>query len=359
MNNPSHGVPASPASVGARGVDASHVRSPGARRPPPAILVALLATGMAAALGGCSTATLTAGASLAKAGQTASAQMEQNATISSDSLAGFKRAVAFNDGYNGAIGNEDSAAVLTHMTSVQRKLKQYGKLLESLSASYSALGDLSSYDASGSFNTSIQSLATDTEKFSGAIGSPVQVPADVTQGLKVAGGAAIGALQARQVKAASAKIEVVLNEIIALLDSQATRDQLVPAQDQTIGQIDQAAVTLFANGVYAYDPLLDQFGAPMGMKSTPASEGIVDKNPKIQAGLRNVAVQMANDNAASVAASYDASLAALKALVPLHESLAHDAPLNLAQLITVTGQLQSIAASLQASSGASAKASGK
>lgn len=307
------------------------------------VLVATLSLG----LGGCATATLTSGTNLAKAGEAAAQQMQQNATISADSMTALRRAVAFNTGYNKGAGADDAKAFLDNMTSIQGRLSQYSKLLASLSASYSALGDLSAYDASGTFNSSMQTLVGDSTKFAAAVGSPITVPANVTQGLSTVGSLAIGAIQAQRVKDGSAKIEHVLKQIIGALDQPATRDKLVPVPGKISDQVDQAAIVLLKEGVYSYGPILDQLGAPMGLKSTSGSDAAIAKDDNARAGLLAVAGEMAAEQSAQLAASYDKSLAALKALVPMHDSLEKGAPVDLSQIASVTGQLQTIAASLQ------------
>ncbi|MFZ0053176.1 MAG: hypothetical protein WAK96_15480, partial [Desulfobaccales bacterium] len=72
-------------------------------------------------------------------------------------------------------------------------------------------------------------------------------------------------------------------------------------------------------------------------------------------GLRNVAIELANEQSDQMKASYDKSVAALKALVPLHESLENGAPLNLDTVLSITSQLQTIATSLQPAKAAKGK----
>lgn len=302
-------------------------------------------------LTGCSTLTLTDGANLAKAGQAAASQMQKNAILSADAVLGVRKAVAFNDGFNGQIGNPSSAKFLKNLSDIQARQAQYGKLLQSLASAYSALGDLATYDAVGNFNTSLNALASDTKKFAGTVGAQINIPSEATSVIRVAGGQAIASAQVSEVKKGSRKIEVILKQVIAVLDAPDTREKLIPAQDHVVGQIDQAAVILFSAGIYSYSPLLNELGKPLGMKSTSTSDKDVSKNKKVQAGLRNVAIELAREQIASQVASYDKSLAVLKALVPLHDRLQNGAPLNLAMLTDFTNQLQSIADALQPSKG--------
>lgn len=323
------------------------------RRSPAAIALRVAPLG-GLLLAGCASATLGQGITLSKAGQTAAQQIEQNAVLSADSITALRRAVAFNDGYAGAIGNPASAGFLQHMRSIQGKQRAYAQLLGSLANAYAALGDLAAYDSAGSFNTAISALAGDASKFGNAVGAKIEIPSQVVQGVSTVGGLALSELRARRVKTASGKIETILKTVIAVLDDPHTRTLLIPAEEQTTGVIDQATDSLLLSGVYGgYAAIADQLGAPLGLKTNDKAEAEIASDaepmPKVRAGLRNVIVELGAERTEQVGASYDASLKALRALLPLHEKLAKGAPLDLSGAADVTAQLQSIAASLQPS----------
>ncbi len=302
-------------------------------------------------LGGCASATLTAGANLAKVGQTTATQMEQNATISSTEMLTLRKAVAFNDGFNGQIGNSASKTFLTNVDAIQSKISQYAKMLDSLASTYSALGDLASYDAVGSFNTSFATFDQDANKFLQSVRPTSQIPQGTASAVQVGGGIAIGFIQAHEIKDASRIIRTELQIIIPIMDDPNTKKLLLLNRQETIGQIDIATETLFACGVYSYGPLLDDLGAALNLKSNSQSDDTVAKNAKLKSGLQNVAIELANEQSDQIEASYDKSVAALKALVPLHESLEKGAPLNLDTVLAITTQLRTIATSLQAPKG--------
>lgn len=320
-------------------------RHPVRRAPVPVILAVALI------LGGCSAATVSGGASLAKAGQTASLQMEQNATISADTMLRLRKAVAFNAGFNNASGDPNVRTFLSNVDAIRVALSSYGRMLESLSASYGALGDLASYDASGNFNSAFASLVKDSNQFLKTAGSSTQIPQAAASAVETGGGIAIGLVQARDVKQASRNIKALLLTVIPVLEDPKTRQNMILVNQQISGQISQAARVLFATGVYSYSPLLDDLGAPLNLKSIPSADTAVAGNARLKAGLLNVVTEEANAQAEQMAASYDKSLAALRALVPLHDSLENGAPLNLDTVIAITSQLQALAASLQAAKG--------
>jgi len=296
---------------------------------------------------GCTTQTLTSGTNLARVGQAAAIQMEQNATLSANSIFALKKAVTFNDAYNKSINNPDSQAYLAHMTAIQSHLAQYGRWLDSLSSSYSALGELAAYNAVGSFDSSIDTLATNTANFASAIGKPITIPSEATGAVKVAGGMVLSAIQAHEVKDASRKIEILLTMIIAALDDPGTKKQMIVIQGDVAKRIDQAATVLFVNGICSYAPLLDDLGSPLGLKSVANVDEVVAKKENVLAGLRGVALELANEQVTSQEAAFDKGLEALKALVPLHESLQHGAPLELNTIISIINQMQQTAAMFQ------------
>jgi len=277
--------------------------------------------------------------------------MEENATLSSDAMLNLRKAVAFNDGFNGQIGNSSSQTFLQNVGEIQDNLSQYAKMLESLSGAYSALGDLAAYDAVGNFNTSFSNLAKDSNQFLQGIHSSVQVGAVTSSAVKAGGGIVIGFVQANEVKDASRHIKVLLQTVIPVFEDPGTRTLLILNKEEVTGQIDQAAQTLFVSGVYSYGPLLDDLGGPMNFRSNPKSDSVVIKNPKLKQGLGNVAIEAAGEQSSQLAASYDKSVAALKALVPLHESLENGAPLNVGTITVIVNQLQKIATSLQPAKG--------
>lgn len=312
---------------------------------------ALVAVFCALALGACSSLTLTDAATLSRAGQAASLQMEQNASISAETLTALKRAVAFNDGFNNAVGNPDSQKFVADEAIIQTNLARYAKALTSLSSAYAALGDLAGYDASGSFNTAMDKLAADTQSFIAGIDPAIKVPAVVPVAARSFGGIVISSMQADAIVDASAQIEQQLKTLIDVLKEPDTRKLLVLNSAMVQGQLTQAAAEGFASGAYSYAPLLDSLGAPLNLKSTAKADELVPKNEKLLAGLRNVVITEAGGPADALGASYDKSLAALEALVPLHESLQNGAPLNLATLTAIVGKLQSIATALQPGKG--------
>lgn len=303
----------------------------------------------AAALIGCASTstTLSSVDNLAKAGQSAAIQLQQNATISGDTLNQLRVAVAFDDGYNNAIGNSASKTYLDALADVQSGMQQYAKMLESLANTYAALGDLASYNASNSFNTAMGNLGKDAQTLLTTVKSDTQIPSSVTSALGTVGGAVVGAVQQRRALEASAKTEALLKEVIPVLSNPSTRAKLVPIVSNVQDHIRSAAADAYKAGVYSYAPILNEVGAPLGLTATANSDAKVQGNAALKRAVDNVEDEIVNEQYLAIGTSYDTSVKALQALIPLHEALQANAPINVQSLEALLNQLSSLATLIQ------------
>ncbi len=307
--------------------------------------------GLAAiALGACSgSATLGEGTSLAQAGQAAATQMQQNITLSQATVTSFKRALAFNDGYYGA--PDASKAKMAAIAGLQKALVPYGKMLGSLASAYQAMGSLASYDATGGFNSSIDSLSKDAASLGQALNKPFSIPADVSGGVKAVGGFILTGVQAGDVKDASRKIEAILEKVTDALGASRLRSDLVATQQLVQDDLSLAAANLLSQGALSYSPVLDSLGAPLGLKSGTGSDAVVKGNANVKNGLKSVAGEMIQEQYDAVAKSYDTCLAALNALKDQHKKLEAGEPVNIDTIIGALAQLQGLASSLTPAKG--------
>jgi hypothetical protein len=302
--------------------------------------------GLGALLTGCASQTLSSGSSLATAGQAAASQMSGSVTLSSNSLQQVRTALAFEDGYNGQFGA--SQGLQSQIAIYQRNLRVYSKMLTSLQSAYAALGSLSGYNAAGNFGTAINSLGGDINAFAKITGSKTApLSSSAINAVGAIGGQALAFHQAQRVKAGSAKIAVQLSQIIAILSEPHVRNQVVPAQELIQGDINQAATTLFNAHLYSYTPLVDQLGAPLGLKTLPNADATVDKDPRVSAGLRNVEQAQSAAQVAAIGQLYDTNLGALRALLPLHKQLEDGRPLNTAAIAAIISQIETIASEIK------------
>ncbi len=297
-----------------------------------------------ASASGCATvpsASLGSAATLAKAGEAAATQMEQNVTISAQSLTLFRQAAAFNDGFNSAPGA--SSALIQNVQAIQKKLTQYGTLLQSLSSAYSAMYDLAEYGGSASLDSAMSSLGTDAQQFGKQIGKPITVSASVTKGLQEGGNVLVGSIQTEEAVKASAMIESVLKQVIAALSDPNVRNAMLPIQPELKGLIDQAAFTIYAQGAYSYRPILDALGAPLGLESVPNADAVVRGSGRLRAGLSAVVSNTVNSQIASAQQGYDQGLAALQALLKQHESLQAGQPVSVHNVLDLVSRLKTLA----------------
>lgn len=311
-------------------------------------LLSLLAMASFALTSACSNAPILSNAmKLARAGQAAASQMQQNASVTADRYVLLKDAVAFDAAFSGDPDNPSTNNFLQQETQIQSKLSVYAGMLGQLAGAYAALGDLAGFDASGNFSSAIGMLCSSGNTLLAALNETRQIPADACTGLPVGGGLIISAVQAQQVAGASDQIEAVLKTLIPVLDNPATRTLIVLNGELVQRQIISAAKELYASGVYSCSPLLDELGAPLGLKTISGVDTVVRNNRNLRNGCLAFVSATARETAGSVGAAYDTSIAGLKALIPLHDSLRAGAPLDLTGISAIITSLQELAARLQ------------
>ncbi len=302
-------------------------------------------------LGGCASTALTAGAGLAKAGQAAATQMEQNATLTAAQYTALKEAVVFGDGFAGLPDNPASKSFLAHESSIQSKLAVYGQWLESLSSAYAALGDLAGYDAAGSFAMASGALCGSTSDLIKTLSADAAVPAAACPTVQTAGGWVLGAVQAGEVTDESDKIEAILKTMVPILSDPNTRSLIILNNQLVQDQISGTAQNLYATGVYSCAPLLNDLGTPLGLKTVDDVDSVVAKNHNIRNGCLNYISVAVADNLDGIGKSYDKSVEGLNRLIKLHDSLKAGKPLDFDSINAILAGLQTFAAKLQPQKG--------
>ncbi len=311
-------------------------------------LLPLLAMASSALMAACSNSPILSNAvNLSRAGQAAARQMQQNASVTAEQYALLKDAVTFDAGFSGDPDNPSTSDFLQQETQIQSKLSVYAGMLGQLAGAYVALGDLAGFDASGSFSSAIGMLCSSGNALLAALNAMQQIPANACTGLPVGGGLIISAVQAQHVASASDQIEAVLKTLVPVLADPVRRTLIVLNGELVQRQIVSTARELYASGVYTCSPLLDELGAPLGLKTISGVDAVVRNNRNLRNGCLAFVSATARETAGSVGAAYDASVAALKALIPLHDGLRSGAPLDLTAIATIIANLQELAAKLQ------------
>jgi hypothetical protein len=310
-------------------------------------LLPLLAMASFALMTACSNAPILSNAvKLSRVAQAAASQMQQNASVTADQYTLLKDAVTFDAAFSRDPDNPSTSNFLQQEMQIQSKLSVYAGMLGRLASAYAALGDLAGFDGSGNFSSAIGMLCSSGNTLLAALNQTQQIPADACAGLPVGGGLIIRAVQA-QVASASDQIEAVLKTLIPVLDNPTTRTLIVLNGELVQRQIISAAKELYASGVYSCSPLLDELGAPLGLKTISGVDAVVRNNRNLRNGCLAFVSATARETAGSVGGAYDTSIAGLKALIPLHDSLRAGAPLDLTAISAIITSLQGLAARLQ------------
>ena len=308
----------------------------------------LLAMASLALTAACSNAPILSNAvNLSRAGQAAALQMQQNASVTAAQYALLKDAVTFDAGFSGDPDNPSTSDLLRQETLIQSKLSVYAGMLGRLAGAYVALGELARFDTSGSFASAIGMLCSSGNTLLAALNAMQQIPADACTGLPVGGSLIISAVQAQQVSRANDQIEAVLKAVIPVLDNPATRKLIILNGELVQRQVISTAKELYASGVYTCSPVLDELGAPLGLRTISGVDAVVRNNRNVRNGCLAFVSATARETAGSVGAAYDTSVAGLKALIPLHDSLRAGAPLDLTAISAIITNLQELAAKLQ------------
>lgn len=311
-------------------------------------LLPLLAMASFALMTACSNAPILSNAvNLSRVGQAAARQMQQNASVTAAQYELLNDAVAFDAGFSGDPDNPSTSDFLQQETQIQSKLSVYAGMLGQLAGAYAALGDLAGFDASGNFSSAIGMLCGSGNTLLAALNAMQQIPANACTSLPVGGGLIISAVQAQQVASASDQIEAVLKTLIPVLADPTTRTLIVLNGELVQRQIISTAKELYASGVYTCSPLLDELGAPLGLKTTSGVDAVVRNNRNLRNGCLAFVSATARETAGSVGVAYDTSVAGLKSLIPLHDNLRAGAPLDLTAISAIIANLQELAAKLQ------------
>lgn len=287
------------------------------------------------------TATLGDATALAKAGQAAAEQMEQNVTISEQSFSLFRQAAAFNDGFNGVPGASEQ--LIKNVQQIQLNLTQYGNLLRSLGAAYGAMDELARYGATSSLDSTISNLAADTQEFGKQTGRSISIPAGVVKGVQEGGNVLVGYAQTQKTIAASARIDAILVKVIAALADPRVESAMVPIQGELQGVVGQAAFSIYTQGAYSSQAILNALGAPLGFRASANADAIVKGNSHLRAGLSNVVSEMVNSQIVASRNAYTEGLAALSALEKQHRALQAGRPVTLSNVLAEVGRLKALA----------------
>jgi hypothetical protein len=308
-------------------------------------------------LAGCSATTITSGATLGAAGKAAAITMHQAAILSPDFVQRLESSDSFLMAYYGGAAADQIKQRHKLVEIIQGELALRASVLDNLANAYTSLNNLASYDASGSFNTALAGLVTATNAYLQSANIP-QLTSTASSLLPAAGGFLIGELQGHQIRDASKKILVPLEQVIAAMTKY--EPEFIGFRQIVISQSGDAAQVIYDTGFYSVTPLLNSIGAPYGFTALPNADTKLaePKNRNLRAGLNAAQTALVQGQAALVSTAFDQSLSAMRKLQSQHEALDKSAPLDLSQVLEVVGQLQATVARMTAALNPTPKAGG-
>lgn len=305
------------------------------------------------AVGGCAQQTLTAGSNLGTAGNKAALAMEQAAILSDDQVTQLQTARQFDAAFTAVAGGASADQTMmkqenAQLATLEDQLAKRAQFLDSLAKTYAALGALASYNAAGDFNSAFSGLVSDANSFLKTVKQP-QIPTRASNIVQQAGGLFASYLQIQEVIAASKSMREPLNSGIAAM--KAGQDFYLGMQDVYSRETREAAIDLYSKNLLSVSPILDQIGAPLGLKSVANADQLVHANPAAQAGINAVMSARVSQLTANIGATYQRSLEALEALPKMHDQLENGAALDLNEISSIVSELQSLARNVNSAKG--------
>lgn len=296
----------------------------------------MLAFGAVAA---CSNSTLTDAINLSKAGQVAANAAEQAAVVSSQVYSDYQDEITFTHGFSGtALDPKVTAAEAEN----EAELTKRATVFASLASAYASLGNLAGYDASDQFQGDINNLFTSI----GTWQKDVQKQA-LTPLVSPTAGALGGLIQSEMVKRASDELKTQLTNVIKIMADSQVKAQFVDTKKSIINELTLNATSLANQHLLSTAPLFNSMGDSLGMVVSVDFDSKLATNPLANQGVAALIASKQKKLVDDVSSSYDDSLTALNDLLPLHDKLKSNQPLDLTQIDQAVQKLQTIAASIK------------
>lgn len=296
-------------------------------------LAALLATSA------CSNAVLTDAATLSQKGRAAATAAAESTSVSVDQFAAYADSDAFIHGFAGGPATGPLADEIRN----QKELTARANLFASLARLYASFGALAGHDASARFQADLTNVFANINAYQQAVHQP-QANGPLVKLVPPVAGAIAGLTQSRMILAANQALRIQLANAIAVMADPLVRAQFVDTKQMIVRQLGRTARLLLQRGLLSPKPYLDAMGRPLGLTAADDATAILARDKQARAGLAAIVDTRLQAAVDAVPASYDASLKALRALLPLHDRLAAERPLDLTELDQAVQTLQAIAA---------------
>ena len=267
----------------------------------------------------------------------------QAAVASGDQYNAYKDAETYIHGFAGA--PPEDPALIAMEDKNEAELTSRAQLFSSLARAYASLGNLAGYEASAEFQGDIQTLFTNIDAYQKAV-KQSQVNAKASELVPPAAGALAGLVQSQMVLTASNQMQQQVVNVIAIMSDPQVRAQFVGTKTYIVNELALNAEALMQRGLLSPQPYFTAMGQPLGMDVSDDFAARLKSDRFASQGINALVASKVQAQVALVGSSYDSTLAALKALLPLRDKLAAGTPLDLTQIDQVVQQLQTIAAAI-------------
>jgi hypothetical protein len=312
---------------------------------------ALGLTAALAALGGCATAPRGPAGTLADAGRQATGAISADSRAFSERLVYADVTDAFVETW--AICANPNVAVTCRIEEVPEGLSQGRQRLaavvarrtraaEALREAYAALQTEAEYDARADLQSATADAVSGVSAFAGAVG--LAVPAS-TASLFAAGTDFLsGVVAERRQRSRLLRANQLIGAATQLFRDSFAREKgifqaTVPA---LVGKRTDAVDVLLDAGLISYADVLSGMARQLDVKLVSNADAIISKSEDARMATRAAAKAMARADVRTLQARYDASLAALDALLAAHAELGADRPISIADVARTLADLDAV-----------------
>lgn len=280
---------------------------------------------------------------LSMTGRNAAIQMQQNIFVSDKEYLRARDSEALLHGFSGTTRLGKYTEILKLYNEIHWELAKRSVVFEKLADLYDAFGELAGLDAGEQTEKALGDIGGAIKEYAEQLKQPPPIYSDTTAVISKIGGLVATEIQKAKIKEASIQIRARVEDIQKLLENKLIREQMTGFQEFLLSDRKAAFVKLWDAGVYDPTPLLNDFGADVGLVAQKYVTTLIKTNKELKDALAEVLDKRLTIKSELTKQSYDASLGVLKHLVTEHKKLEQGKPLDLTRLRAIVAELRSIA----------------
>jgi hypothetical protein len=304
------------------------------------LMVLFLVTFMISA---CAGVNIEATRALSMTGRNVALQTQQNIFVSDKEYLRARDSEALLHGFSGTTESENYTNILKLYDDIHRELAKRSVVFEKLADLYDAFGELAGLDAGEQTERALGNLGGAIEDYAEQIKQPSPIYSGTTAVISKIGGLVATEIQKAKIKEASIQIRARVEDIQKLLENELVREQMTGFQEFLLSDRKAAFVKLWDAEVYDPTPLLNDFGADVGLVAQKDVTTLIKTNKALKDALVEVLDKRLAIKSELIRQGYDASLGALRHLVTEHKKLEQGEPLDLTRLRAIVAELRGIA----------------